>query len=82
MNYILVATESRVGNITITGPITGKHWVVTPKGSWIADEFERDDKVLHLDLKRFCKKQNRFIPTKIFLIEPSYKQMESIPIGG
>lgn len=83
MNYILVATESVAGSIKITGPITGKDWLVTPQGTWIADEFERNDKqLLNLGLTRYCRRLRKQIETKIFLIEPSFQQMESMPIGG
>jgi hypothetical protein len=79
MNYILVATNSRTGNKILKGPITGKEWLVTPQGSWIADEFERDEKQLKLEVTRYCFKARQTVKEKISLISPSYDQMEAMP---
>lgn len=79
MNYILVATEPQVGSKIITGPITGKQWLVTPSGNWIADEFERDERTLTMDIERYCSRLHSMIKTKIFLISPSIDQMDEMP---
>jgi hypothetical protein len=80
MNYIFVATESIAGSKTIVGPITGKTWLVTPQGNWIADEFDRTDRWLNLNLTRWCSRVQKFVETKIFLIDPSFDQMMSMPM--
>lgn len=82
MDYILVATDSATGSRIIKGPITGKDWAVTTQGSWIADEFERDERSLKLEVERYCFKQRQTIKTKIFLVSPSFRQMEEMPIDG
>lgn len=79
MQYILVATDSQTGNKIIKGPITGKDWLITPQGSWIADEFERDDRVLNVDVFRYCFKERSMVKTKIFILTPSWEQLESMP---
>ena len=79
MNYIFVATNSRTGNKILKGPITGKEWLVTPQGSWIADEFERDDKSLKQEIRRYCFRTRQMVMEKISLINPSYDQMELMP---
>lgn len=79
MDYIFVATETQVGSKIIKGPITGKEWLVTPKGNWIADEFERTDRWLLMDIPRYCFKTRTMINTKICLISPSWDQMELMP---
>ena len=80
MNYIFVATESIAGSKVIKGPVTNKDWLVTPQGNWILDEFDRTDKYLNLDLTRWCSRVQKFVETKIFLIDPSYEQMMSMPM--
>lgn len=80
MNYIFVATESIAGSKVIKGPVTNKDWLVTPQGNWILDEFDRTDKYLNLDLTRWCSRVQQFVETKIFLIDPSYEQMMSMPM--
>ena len=82
MDYIFVACESIIGSKVIKGPITGNEWLITPQGNWIADEFERTDKYLKLDIKRWCSRTRSLVDTKIYLVEPSFDQMESMPIGG
>lgn len=79
MNYILVATDSQTGNKIIKGPTTGKDWLVTPQGSWIADEFARNDRVLDVDVYRYCFKEQQMVKTKIYLLSPSWEQLESMP---
>lgn len=79
MDYIFVATESIVGDKILKGPITGKDWLVTSKGNWIVDEFPRDDKFLHIEVYRYCFKTRSNVLTKIFLVEPSWAQMEELP---
>lgn len=79
MNYIFVAVDSQAGNRQITGPITRKSWLVKPQGSWIADEFERDDKALKLELERYCFRTRSMIKVKVYLVSPSYEQMEMMP---
>ena len=80
MDYIFVATESIAGSKVIKVPITKKDWLVTPQGNWIADEFDRTDKWLNLGLTRYCTRVQKFVETKIFLIDPSYEQMELMPM--
>ena len=80
MNYILVATEPIVGSRIIKGPITGKDWLITPQGNWVADEFERTDRFLNLEIERYCQRTHSIVKTKIFLVSPSYQQMEQMPV--
>lgn len=79
MNYIFVSTESIAGNKIIKGPITGKDWLITAQGVWIADEFDRTDKVLNIELYRYCMRQGQMVRTYIYLQNPSYEQMEQMP---
>lgn len=80
MNYIFVATETAVGEKVIIGPKTGKRWQVTPQGSWVLDEFERTERyLLGLDITRYCSKTRSMIETKIYLVDPSFDQMETMP---
>lgn len=82
MDYIFVVTDPRVGNKVIRGPITGKDWLVTSHGSWIADEFPRDDRCLFLDIPRFCSRTQSVVNTKICMASPSWDQMEQMPDKG
>ncbi len=82
MDYIFVATESIAGTIHIKGPVSGKMWEVKPSGSWILDEFERDDKKLYLGLKRYCRRSKSMVDLLVFLTTPSSRQMMLIPNGG
>lgn len=79
MNYILVATEAIAGDKILKGPITGKDWLITSKGNWIADEFPRNERFLDVEVYRYCFKERQNVLTKIFLVEPSWAQMESMP---
>lgn len=79
MDYIFVATDSQTGSKIIKGPITGKDWLVTPQGNWILDEFERDERVLKLEVERYCFRLRSMIKTKIYLTTPSFDQMELMP---
>lgn len=79
MDYIFVATDSQAGSKVIHGPITGKDWLVTPQGSWIADEFDRTDKVLNIELYRYCIRERQMIRTYIYLLNPSWRDMEQMP---
>lgn len=79
MDKILVATESVAGNKIIKGPVTGIEYEITPSGTWIADEFPRTDKILDIELFRFCFRTRTLVQTKIFILEPSWMQMESMP---
>lgn len=79
LNHIFVATDSQTGSKMIKGPKTGIDWIVTPYGTWIADEFERNDRTLNLEVERYCFKERRMIKTKIFLLTPDWRQMEQCP---
>lgn len=79
MEYIFVACESIVGSIKITSPVTGNEWVVSSQGTWIPDEFERNERFLLLPLQRYCFKERRMVDTKIYLTNPSWAQMDSMP---
>ena len=80
MDYIFVATESQAGSKVIKGPITGIDWLVTAQGNWIADEFDRNDKTLDIELYRYCKRLGHNVRTFIYLTSPSWQQMENMPI--
>jgi len=79
-DYIFVASEPQAGSKIITSPLTGKEWLVTAQGNWIADEFERDDKCLKITIPRYCFKTRSTIETKIYLTNPSFRQLENMPM--
>lgn len=79
LDYIFVATDSQTGSKIIKGPKTGIDWLVSSTGNWIADEFERNERTLMLEVERYCFKERRMIKTKIFLLTPDWRQMEACP---
>lgn len=82
MEYIFVSTDSQTGSKLIKGPITGRDWIVTSQGVWIADEFDRTDKVLNVELYRYCTRLGQMVRTYIYLQNPSWEQMEQMPTYG
>jgi hypothetical protein len=79
MEYIFVAIEPAAGSRVIKGPISGRDWLITPQGSWILDEFERDDRVLNVELYRYCTRSRSDVKVVVYLTVPSFDQMEQMP---
>lgn len=83
MDYIFVACDSKFGSITLIGPISGRTWSITKQGSWILDEFPRNEKFLDIECERYCFRTRRMIKQKpIFLSTPDFDQLMSMPNGG
>lgn len=82
MDYIFVAVPTRYGRVKIVGPITGIEWQIRPRGTWIADEFERDERTVNIEVTRYCFKSRSFIKEKpIFIARPSVKDLDEMPGG-
>jgi hypothetical protein len=77
MEYIFVACQSRLGSVKLNGPKTGKDWIITRYGNWMAKD---DEELLDTQVQVWCFRQNKFITIKaIYETVPSSNQMELMP---
>lgn len=82
VEYIFVACLREFGSVTLRDE-KGNAWNVSTTGSWIPDIFPRNERQLFFEKERYCFRSRSVIKQKpIYLISPSFDDMEKIPTGG
>ena len=80
--WIFVACLREYGSVTLRDD-NGNSWSVNTTGVWIPDIFPRDERQLYFEKARYCFRTRGMITCKpIFLISPSFDDMEKMPHGG
>lgn len=72
-----VACHSRLGQIRRKGPVTGKEYLISPRGEWV-DVEDAEEMVGNIE-KFWCFKQNRYIEViGIFNMEPAQNRLVEV----
>lgn len=80
MEWEFAGCPARLGQITLTGPVTGQPWTYTPYGVWAPAE---DVYALsELTIETFCQFRQCMIEIKpVLILRPSAVDMERKPNG-